>query len=274
MQLLESGCIKPSKSPCASGLVLVCKKNGRLRVCIDYRGINKDTILDCYPIPRIDDLIDMVGRCKGKFFTTLDLMKGYHQIRMEEESKTKTAFTCHLGLFQYRRMPFGLTNAPATFQRLMNQLFGGEQWKFVFVYLDDLLIVSQSAAEHKEHIKKVLTQLDKAGLKLKPSKCKFAQTTVDYLGHTLSAEGVVPNDQKVLAVKQFPKPTCSKEVRSFLGLVNFYRRHVPNLAVIARPLTALTRKDRTTGQTVTFVWDTDYDFAFNKIKELFNIASS
>ena len=150
MQLLEPGCIEPSTSPYASGLVLVYKKDGGLRVCVDCRGITKDTIPDCYPIPRIDDLIDMVGRCKGKYFTTLDLMKGYHQIRKEEEFRIKTAFTRHLGLYQYRRMPFGLTNAPATFQRLMNQLFSGEQWRFVFVYLDDLLIVSQSAAEHQE----------------------------------------------------------------------------------------------------------------------------
>ena len=150
----------------------------------------------------------------------------------------------------------------------MNQLFSGEQWKFVFLYLDDLLIVSQSAAEHQEHIKKVLAQLHKAGLKLKPSKCRFAHTGAGYLGHTLTAEGVVPNDQKVQAVKEFPQPTCSKEVRSFLGLVNFYRRHVPNLAVFARPLTALTRKDKITGQTVPFVWDTDCDLAFNKIKEM------
>ena len=139
-KLLESGCIEPSTSPYSSGLVLVRKKDGGLRVCVDYRGINKDTIPDCYPIPRLDDLIDMVGRCKGKIFSTLDLMKGYHQIRMEEDSKSKTAFVCHTGLFQYRRMPFGLTNAPATFQWLMNQLFSGDEWRFVFVYLDDLLM--------------------------------------------------------------------------------------------------------------------------------------
>ena len=120
-RLEVTGCIEQSTSPYASGLVLVRKKDGTLRVCVDYRGINKDTIPDCYPIPRIDDLIDTVGRQKGKWFTTLDLMKGYHQIRMDPDSKCKTAFTCHMGLYQYQRMPFGLTNAPATFQRLMNQ---------------------------------------------------------------------------------------------------------------------------------------------------------
>ena len=187
---------------------------------------------------------------------------------MEEDSKSKTAFSCHLGLFQYRRMPFGLTNAPATFQRLMNQLFSGEEWRFVFVYLDDLLIVSNSLQEHQEHCKKVLTRLQQAGLKLKPSKCSFAQERVEYLGHTLTPEGVTPNKQKIQAVKQFPQPTCCKEIQSFLGLVNFYRRHIPDLAVIGRPLTALTRKDKSSGKNVPFVWDEDCENAFTKIKEL------
>ena len=113
--LLDSGCVESSSSPYSSGLVLVRKKDGDLRMCMDYGGINKDTVPDCFPIPRIDDLIDMVGRCEGKVFTTLDLMKDYHQIRMHSGSKEKAAFTCHMGHFQYRRMPFGLTNAPATF---------------------------------------------------------------------------------------------------------------------------------------------------------------
>ena len=140
-KLMETGCIEPSSSSFASSLVLVRKKDGGLRVCVDYHGINKRTIPDHYPIPRIDDLIDMVGQCRGQIFTTLDLMKGYHHIKMSPESKDKTAFTCHLGLFQYKRMPFGLTNAPATVQRLMNKLFSGAEWKFVFVYLDDILVV-------------------------------------------------------------------------------------------------------------------------------------
>ena len=267
-KLLDIGCVEPSSSPYSSGLVLVRKKDGGLRVCVDYRGINKDTVPDCFPIPRIDDLIDMVGRCKGKVFTTLDLMKGYHQIRMHSESKEKTAFTCHMGHFQYRRMPFGLTNAPATFQRLMSQLFSGKEWDFVFVYLDDLLIVSKSMSEHLGHLKKVLNRLMEIGLKLKPTKCAFAREQVDYLGHTLSAEGVRPNSAKVEAVKNFPRPKSSKEIKSFLGLINFYRRHLPNFAVIARPLTALTRQDKELKKTVPFVWDDKCEAAFQKAKEL------
>ena len=145
-------------------------------------------------------------------------------------------------------MPFGLTNAPATFQKLMSQLFSRRTWDFVFAYLDDLLIVSKSIADNLEHLEKVLDRLMEVGLKLKPRKCVFAQEQVDYLGHTLSAEGVLPNSAKVEAVKNFPRPKSSKEVKSFLGLVNFYIRHLPNFAVIVRPLTAArqgVKEDRT-----------------------------
>ena len=186
-RLISTGCIEPSNSPYSSGLVLVRKKDGGLRVCVDYMGLNKKTIPDRYPIPRIDELIDTIGRQQGKLFTSLDLMKGYHQVKMTESAKNKTAFVCHKGLFHYRRMPFGLTNAPATFQRLMNQLFEGEQWKFVHIYLDDILVVSSNFQEHLIHVEQVLKHLHEAGLKLKPAKCAFAQKQINYLGFTLSA---------------------------------------------------------------------------------------
>ena len=248
--------------------MLVRKKDGNLRVCVDYRGINKDTVSDCFPIPRIDDLIDLVSRYQGTVFTTLDLMKGYHQIRMHPDSKEKTAFTCHMGHYQYRRMPFGLTNAPATFQRLMSQLFCGKNWDFIFVYLDDLLIVSKSVQEHLGHLAKVLDWLDEAGLRLKPQKCVFMQQQVEYLGHTISSERVRPNDKKIESVKNFPRPKSSKEVKSFLGLVNFYRRHLPNFAAVVRSLTALTRQNKDTKSPVTFEWSKDCEAAFVKAKEL------
>ncbi len=136
---------------------------------MDYRSINKDTILDRYPLPRVDELLDAIGNQKAMYFTTLDLMRGYHQVKMAEESKEKTALVCHRGLYQYCRMPFGLTNAPATFQRLMDKLFNG--WNFVFIYLDDILIASRSFSEHITHIMQVLQRLQEAGLKVKPSKC-------------------------------------------------------------------------------------------------------
>ena len=132
--LLDTGCIEPCVSPYSSALVLVRKKGGGLRICVDYRALNRDTVTDKYPIPRIDELIDRVGACKAKIFSALDLMKGYHQVKVRDEDKQKTAFVCHQGLYQYRRMPFGLTNAPATFQRLMATLFAGREWSFVFIY--------------------------------------------------------------------------------------------------------------------------------------------
>ena len=168
---------------------------------MDHHRVNRDIIPDKYPIPRIDGLIDMVGKNKPTVFTSLDLMCGYHQVKMAKESMHKAAFVCHLGQYQYRRMPFRLTNAPATFQRLMSQLFSGKEWEFVTVYLHDALIASHNITEHLEHVKKVLIQLSETGLHLKPSKCMFAANEIEYLGHTLTTQGVRPNSGKVEAVK-------------------------------------------------------------------------
>ena len=192
---------------------------------------------------RIDTLCkleDAIGRQKGKYFSTLDMMKGYPQVKMEEQSKQKTALTCNLGLFQYCRMPFGLTNAPATFQRLMDRIFLGPEWDSVFVYLDDILIVSATFEDHLKEVGRVLDRLSEAGLCLKPSKCLFARKEVEYLGFTISANGVRPNSAKILAITEFPLPMDSTSVKRFLGMSNFYRRHISNLATVARPLTALT----------------------------------
>ena len=266
-KLMATGCIEHSTSPYASGLVLVRKKDGSLRVRVDYRQVNKDTVPDRYPMPRVDELVDTIGRRQGKYFSTIDLMKGYHQVKMEDQSKHKTAFMCHLGLFQYRRMPFGFTNAPATFQRLMNRLFTGEEWKSVFVYLDDILVVSPTFEEHLRDVSRVLDRLGEAGLRLKLAKCCFARSEVKYLGFTISTAGVQPNSNKIKAILEFPQPTDCKSVRRFIGMVNFYRRHIKDLAAVARPLTALTRKDKETGSGVPFCWTADCEKAFSIMKE-------
>ena len=265
--LQRTGCIEKSNSPYASALVLVRKKSGGLRVCVDYRALNKDTEPDKYPIPRIDELIDRVGRCKAKVFSALDLMKGYHQVKMKDEDKHKTAFVCHHGLYQYRRMPFGLTNAPATFQRLIDTIFTSKEWPFVFTYLDDILIASSSIEEHKEHVSKVLQKLAEAGLRLTPEKCCFAKTEIEYLGYTLTPNGVKPNNTKVKAITEFPTPNDVSAVKRFLGMLNFYRKHIKDFASIAMPLTALTRKDKTTGKTVTFQWTEDCEKALSTLKQ-------
>ena len=163
-------------------------------------------------------------------------------------------------------MPFGLTNAPATFQRLMGKLFSGRDWNFVFVYLDDILIASQTVEEHLDHLQKVFQQLRESGLRLKLSKCMFATGEIEYLGHTLTPEGVKPNERNVRAITEFPIPKSTKEVRSFVGLANFYRRHIPNIAAISRPLTDLTRHDKSTGKPVAFVWSEQCQQAFKEVK--------
>ena len=220
-KLLKIKCIEPANSPYASPLVLVRKPDGNLRVCVDYRSANKDTIPDRYLLPRVDELIDAIGARKAIYFTTLDLMRGYHQVKMAEESKEKTTFMCHHGLYQFCRMSFGLTNAPATFQRLMDKLFDG--WSFVFIYLDDILIASRNFEEHTSHVIEVLQRLQDVGLKVKPSKCIYAEKQIDYLGFNISATGVCPTHKNILAVKEFSRPNTVKEVKRFLGLANFYR---------------------------------------------------
>ena len=270
--LQRTGCIEKSNSAYASALVLVRKKGGGLRVCIDYRALNKDTKPDKYPIPRIDELIDRVGKCRAKIFSALDLMKGYHQVKMKEEDKQKTAFVCHHGLYQYRRMPFGLTNAPATFQRLIDTVFNKKEWPFVFTYLDDILIASNSVEEHKEHVSKVLKKLADTGLRLTPEKCCFAKTEIEYLGHTLTPEGVRPNNSKVKAIVEFPQPKDVSSLKRFLGVLNFYRKHIKDFAAVAMPLTALTRKDKTTGTAVNFQWSAECDKAFSTLKQKLSTA--
>ena len=265
-KLLKIKCIEPANSPYASPLVLVRKPDGNLRVCVDFRSVNKDTIPDRYPLPRVDELIDAISARKAVYFTSLDLMRGYHQVKMAEESKEKTAFICHRGLYQFCRMPFGLTNAPATFQRLMDKLFDG--WSFVFIYLDDILIASRNFEEHTSHVIEVLQRLQDVGLKVKPSKCRFAEKQVDYLGFNISATGVCPTHKNVLAVKEFPRPNTVKEVKQFLGLANFYRRHLRDMGMISMPLTALTRKNKQTGQPVMFEWSDKCEESFQKIKSM------
>ena len=270
--LQRIGYIEKSNGVYASALVLVRKKGEGLRVCVDYEALNKDTEPDKYPIPRIDELIDQVGRCKAKVFLALDLMKGYHQVKVKEEDKYKTAFVRHHGLYQYRRMPFGLTNTPATFQCLIDTIFSKKEWPYVFTYLDDILIASSSVEEHKEHVSKILQKLAETGLRLTPEKCCFAKTEIEYLGYTLTPNGVKPNDTKVKAITEFPTPNDVNAVKRFLGMLHFYRKHIKDFASMALPLTALTRKDKTTGKTMKFQWSEDCEKAFCTLKKKLSTA--
>ena len=258
-QLKENGLIEPSTSPWASPVVLVRKKDGSVRFCVDYRKLNAVTIKDAYPLPRIDDTLDALSGADR--FSTLDLASGYWQVGMEEDAKQKSAFVCGEGLYQFRVMPFGLVNAPATFERLMERVLTGLQWQTCLVYLDDIIIYSKGADEHRRRLEEVLGRLDAAGLKLKPSKCQLMRKSVTFLGHVVSSEGVATDPEKVKAVREWQTPDTLRNLRSFLGLCSYYRRFIEGFSTLAKPLTKLTEKGKE------FVWGKDQATAWEELKK-------
>ena len=241
-QLLAKRVIRESCSPYASPIVVVSKRDGGLRLCVDYRKLNQKTIKDAHPLPRIEESWDAL---KGaKFFSTLDLASGYYQVAMDEKDKAKTAFTSPFGLYEYERMAFGLCNAPATFQRLMHATMNDLIFQVMLVYLDDILVFASTFREHLARLDQVFTRLQEAGLKLKPSKCKFLQEKVIYLGHQVSAEGVATDPEKIRAVVEWPKPTTAKQLSSFIGFCSYYRRYVKDFSKTAGPLHDLVNQCR------------------------------
>ena len=221
-----------------SAIVLVRKKDGKLRFCIDLRKLNNRTMKDSYSLPRIEHVLDQL--LGSTIFTTLDLKAGYWQVEMVEECKPYTAFTCGpLGFYECETMPFGATNAPATFQRLMDNCLGELNMNWCIVYLDDIIIFSSDAASHIERLEAVFQKLAKAGLKLKPSKCEFFKKRIKYLGHIVSEEGVSTDPKKVEAVLNWPVPETVYDVRAFLGFVGYYRRFIKSFSKVALPLRKL-----------------------------------
>lgn len=235
--LLASGIIKESRSPYASPIVLARKKNGQLRMCVDYRTLNCRTIPDQYTVPRIDDALDCLTG--SKWFSVLDLRSGYYQIPMAEEDKEKTAFICPLGFFQFERMPQGITGAPATFQRLMEKAVGDMHLLEVIVYLDDLIVFGKTLEQHEQRLLKVINRLEEAGLKLSLDKCQFCRSQVTYVGHIVSEQGISTDPAKVEAVTRWKQPTDLPSLQSFLGFCGYYRRFIKNYSIIVRPLTEL-----------------------------------
>lgn len=270
MEALErEGVITASESPWNAPLLVVPKKpdvNGKVkyRVCVDFRRLNEVTIGDAFPLPNIVDILDQLGR--SKYYSTLDLAHGYHQIPMDPSDRCKTAFSTDRGHFEFERMPFGLKGAPGTFQRLMNKVLIGINGIKAFVYLDDIIIYAKDLPDHSQKITEIFQRLRQYNLKLQPLKCEFLRKEVNYLGHQITDEGVKPDPQKISCVKQFPIPRNVKEVKSFLGLSGYYRRFIRNYGQIAKPLTSLLKKD------VTFRWSDLCQQSFEQLKDLLTQA--
>ena len=258
-QLLQAGIIKPSTSPWASPIVLVPKRDGTLRLCVDYRCLNKVTRPDPFPMPRIDDLLDGLG--SAEYITTLDLTKGYWQVPVHPNSQQKTAFVTPFGKYEFLTMPFGLVGAPATFQRLMNEILADIS-TFTAAYLDDTVIFSRSWPEHLNHITEVLQRLKQHGLTVKLGKCQLGMNECSFLGHRVGKGQIRPLEGKIRAVQQFAQPQKKKDVRAFLGLAGYYRRFIPNFAEISAPLTNLTKKDLPDK----VKWTTAAETAFQQVK--------
>ncbi|KAK9800185.1 hypothetical protein WJX73_005436 [Symbiochloris irregularis] len=255
---LEKAHVRPSSSPFAAPILFASKKDGGLRMCIDYRALNKMTVKDKYPMPRADDLFDEL--LHARVFTKLDLRSGYHQIRMREEDIQKTAFRTRFGHYEFTVMPFGLTNAPATFQRMMNNVLSDFLGKFVVVYRDDILIFSRSEEEHKDHVRRVMQRLREHNLKCGRSKCAFGLTEVEYLGHIVTDRGVKMDQKKVDAVKQWPIPRTKPELRSFLGLAGYYRKFIKHYAQRVHPMSELLK------DAVEFTWGEPQQKAFEDLQ--------
>ena len=257
--LLEKEWIQPSHSPYGAPILFTAKKDGGLRMCVDYRALNKQTVKNRYPLPRIDDLLDSLHG--ARYFSALDLQQAYHQVRLDTEDIPKSAFITHKGQFEYRVMSFGLSNAPATFQALMNRVLSPYLGKFCCVYLDDILVYSQTPDDHLAHLRLVLDAFREHTLYCKLSKCRFAMAQVPFLGHIVTREGVKPNPAKIQVLLDWPAPENTKDLKCFLGLAQYLAKFIPGYAVTAAPLQALLRKH------AKWDWSDMCASAFQEIKE-------
>ncbi|KAL5570640.1 hypothetical protein UlMin_027215 [Ulmus minor] len=263
-ELLDKKFIRRSYSPWGAPVLFVKKKDGTLRMCIDYRELNKVTIKNKYPLPRIDDLFDQLQG--AAIFSKIDLRSGYHELKIRESDVPKTAFRTRYGHYEFLVMPFGLTNAPAAFMDLMNRVFKEFLDKFVVIFIDDILIYSKTREDHEAHLELVLQRLKEHRLYAKFKKCEFWIEQVTFLGHVISKDGVSVDPSKVEAVSNWPRPTTVTEIRSFLGMAGYYRSFVEGFSRIAGPLTTLTRKN------VRFTWTENCEKSFQELKKRLTTA--
>ncbi len=257
-ELVALDIIEPSYSPWSANAFVVPKKDGTLRPVIDYKPINKITVSDCYPIPRINDQLAILGPCS--WFTLFDIAKGYFQIAMKESDKPKTAFLSNHGIWQYKRMPMGLKNSASTFQRCMDKILGPLKWTCCVVYFDDICVFSQTYEDHVVHIQQVLTKLRDAGLTIHPGKIQLCKNRLKYLGFIIEPGKCIPDPEKVRCLREYPRPKSPKDIQRFLGFVGFYMRFIPHFSKHSRPLTQLIKKG------VRFVWNEQAERGFCALK--------
>ena len=264
--LEKHGIISQSNTLWQSPVVLVKKKNGEYRFAVDFRGVNKVTKPMNFPITHFQDVVDSLGQSKSNFYSVLDMAQGFFQISLDPETKDRTGFVTHQGVYEFNRLPFGLMNSSSAFSLVLNEVLRGINYKYALVYIDDCLIFSQTFEEHLHHLSEVFKRFRKANLRLKPSKCMFAAKEVKFLGHIFTQDGLSVDPGKVTAVTEYPCPKNQTDVRSFIGLANYYRRFVKDFAKIARPLNDLLKKD------VMFVWSESCENAFQTLKERLTMA--
>ena len=272
---LDKGWIRHSRSQAGAPILFTPKKDGKLRLCVDYRGLNAITIKNRHPLPLINESL---ARLSGaRIYTKLDLRDAYHRIRIKKGDEWKTAFRCRYGHFEYTVMPFGLANAPATFQAYVNRALAGLIDVYLVVYLDDILIFSKDEKTHVQHVREVLERLIKWRLFIKPSKCAFHVDRVEFLGFVVSRDGVAMDPARVETIRQWPEPTCIFDVQQFVGFANFYRRFIGKWTIVSGPLNDLIRgpdaqkKGRNKRQ-VGFVFTKEAQTSFQKTKDAFQTA--
>ena len=263
-EMHEQGVVEPSNSPWMSPIVLVKKKDGTQRFCVDYRKLNEVTRKDSYPLPRIDTTLDALAG--SKWFSTLDMKCGYWQVNMEESDREKTAFSTGCGLWQFTVMPFGLCNAPATFERLMELVLAGLPWSVCLLYLDDILVHAKTFEEEIANLREVFGRFRAANLKLNRKKCELFRQKVLYLGHIVTQEGISTEPSKVEAVISWPTPMNKRELRGFLGLCSYYRKFIKSFSDVAGPLYKLIEKE------TVFAWTEQCKEAFDELKRRLTTA--